>query len=259
MNDIVIIGAGNVGWHLGIELFRNGYNIVQVYNRTEASAKKLAHRINTKSTKHLGRIVRNADLYIIAVHDDAIQEVSIKLKSRVHKGLVVHTSGSNSFKLLNPYFKRTGNFYPLQTFSKKRKINFIGIPIFVQGRLSKDRNQLLKLGNQLSKNARLLKDEQKAGLHLSAVIANNFTNYLLGNAKSIIEASDLSFDILKPLIYETISKLTVMDAKKAQTGPAKRGDIEVLHKHLDLLEGAESKLLYKLISTSINPTLKNKL
>jgi predicted short-subunit dehydrogenase-like oxidoreductase (DUF2520 family) len=259
MKDIVIIGAGNVGWHLGNELYSNGFNIVQVYNRTESKALKLAKKVEAKSTKHLGRIVSNADLYIIAVSDDIINEIALKLKNRIKTGLVVHTSGTNSFKILNPYFKRTGNFYPLQTFSKKRKVNFSNIPIFIQGRLKKDRDLLLKLGQKLSNNTRLLKDSQKAPLHLSAVIANNFTNHLLGQAKTILEANDLPFDVLTPLIYETIAKLTEMDPKKAQTGPAKRGDFEVIQKHLPLLKGEDAKLLYKLISTSINPKLKNKL
>ena len=259
MNEIVLIGAGNVAWHLGHVLKEEGYHVAQVFSRTPKKANALAKRLKCKSTIHLGRIYSKADLYIIAVHDDAIPLVAQKIAPRIQNSLVVHTSGSYSSKILDPYFPRNGNFYPLQTFSTKRSIAFKGIPIFIQCLKKTDRTLLWKLAETLSGNVHDLKDQQKPNLHLAAVIANNFTNHLLGYAKEILDAENLPFESIVPLLEETIEKLKVMDAKKAQTGPAKRGDVHVLQKHLSLIQKEEFKYLYKKLSSSINPSLKKKL
>lgn len=259
MKQIVLIGAGNVAWHLGQSLKQEGYLISQVFSRTKSKAEKLAKKLNCSSTTHLGRIYSKADLYIIAVHDDAIAKVAQKISSRVKGALVVHTSGSYSSKILAPYFSRYGNFYPLQTFSIHRAISFKGIPIFIQSNRKADRKKLWDIGSKLSKNVHDLQDQQKPNLHLAAVIANNFTNHLLGHAKEILGAQNLPFEAIVPLLEETINKLKVMDAQKAQTGPAKRGDVQVLQNHIELIQKEEFKYLYKKLSSSINPSLKKKL
>jgi len=171
---------------------------------------------------------------------------------------LVHTSGSISSKALKPFAKRYGNFYPLQTFSRNRPIQFRGIPIFIQSNLKKDRTALWSLAKTISGNVHYLKDEQKPYLHLAAVIANNLSNHLFSLADGILEENDLDFSVLVPLIIESANKVKNMKPIKAQTGPANRGDKKVVQAQLDLINNEQMAAIYKLISQSINPNLKLK-
>lgn len=251
---LTLIGAGNVAHHLGKRLYQKGLIINQVYSRTLGNAEILANKIGAKSTDDLLAIDAESDLYIIAVKDDAIELVAqiLNQNKALKNKLFVHTSGAASSKILGQYFKNYGIFYPLQTFSKNKKVKFSNIPICIDAPNKKALKLLKKLGKKISNKVSVISDEERAILHVAAVIVNNFTNHLFHLGKSIVEKENISFDLLKPLIEETVKKIAVNPPFDMQTGPARRGDEKTLKKHLKYLQKfPEYAHLYALLTKSI--------
>ena len=254
MLKIVLIGAGNVGSHLGEILVKKNQEVVQVFSRKTQKAKRLAKKLNTTHTNKLDQINPYADLYILAVSDASIEFVASSL-SKIplsQKALVVHTSGATPSTVFKPYFKQYGIFYPLQTFSVSRKSNFNNIPICIHANRKPLRQRLEKLAQLLSPKVYLIDDQQRAILHVAAVFVNNFANHLFQIGETILEKENLSFEILKPLIQETAEKIKNHPAKKMQTGPAIRDDQNTIEKHLDFLnEYPAFQDLYQQLTNSI--------
>ncbi len=254
---VTLIGAGNVGYHLGQRLFNKKIKIQQVYSRKHSNAADLAKIVKASPTNDLSTIDASADIYIIAVKDDAIVEVAAKLakNKRLTKKIIVHTSGSVSSKVLAEYFSNYGVFYPLQTFTKGQHVYFKNIPICVDAKKEKSQKRLLKLGKEISKDVRLITDKERAVLHVAAVVVNNFTNHLFHIGATICKEEGLDFDILKPLIQETAEKLSRKPPYDMQTGPARRGDQQTIKKHTEYLKKfPKYQSLYTLLSESITNT-----
>ncbi len=251
MVKVVIIGAGNVALHL-LKAFEEctKIDVLQMYSR---SIKKTENNISftTDYTK-----IKDADIYIIAVSDDAIPSVSKKLTHK--KGLVVHTSGSVPMHVLSKN-SRYGVFYPLQTFSKEQEVDFSTVPICIEAKNKTGLDLLTSLGNLVSRNVQEVSSEQRKSLHLAAVIVNNFTNHLYHLGNTICEEKNVSFELLKPLILETVKKLDTSSPFNAQTGPAKRGDKGTIKSHLNQLKDENLKKIYSILSQSINNTYEKKL
>lgn len=251
---IVLIGAGNVGYHLGLRLFEKGENIVQVFSRKKEKAAFLAKKINSKYTTSLSQVNKKADLYILAVHDEAIEFVAKELvENGMDDKLMVHTSGATSQSVFSSVgAKNFGIFYPLQTFSIDRKPSFSKIPICIEASNKKDLSILKKLAKKISKSVYHINDENRAVLHVAAVFVNNFSNHLYYIGSEIAKENNLPFEILLPLISETVKKLEYGSPEKMQTGPAKRGDNLTIKNHLKFLKGnTEFKELYKLMTKGI--------
>lgn len=251
---IILIGAGNVGYHLGKRLFKKKINVSQVYSRTLENAKYLGKQINTKYTNQLAEIETTADMYIIAIKDDYIERVGARLAENksIRKKLIVHTSGAVASTVLAPFFKRYGVFYPLQTFSKSKKVTFKNIPICVDASKKRDRLYLHELASQISKNVYAISDQERAILHVAAVFVNNFSNHLFHIAADICAKEQLDFSVLQPLIQETVLKIQAQAPLQMQTGPARRGDKATIEKHLLFLKKYPAyAALYKQLSDSI--------
>jgi len=251
INDIVLIGAGNVATHLGRVFFKSGKSITQVFSRTNASANLLASEINAVAVERADQIVADADLYIIAVPDDQIQNVV----SSVNFGnsLVVHTSGSVHMDALKNASSSYGVLYPLQTFSKTRDVDFLDIPLCIEASDDKVYESMILLANEISNEVRKINSAQRQSIHLAAVFASNFTNYMYSIADQILEKENISFDILKPLIRETARKIETIAPADAQTGPAIRRDMNIIEKHIQDLQDEPGKLVaYKIISKLIS-------
>ena len=242
MTTIVFLGFGNVNFHLINTLYKhNKDSVIQVYNRSEINLNKELN--NIPFTTDLSKI-KEADLYIIGIPDDAIAAFSetLPLKNK----LVVHTSGSVSMEALSKR-NRKGVFYPLQTFSKNREVNFNTIPICIEAKEEADLELLTNLGNSLSEKVVEIDSDERSKLHLAAVFVNNFVNHLYAIGDDILGNNELSFDLLHPLIEETASKVKTLSPSEVQTGPARRGDQKTIEKHLHLLkEGPESELYQQL-------------
>ncbi|MDX1667664.1 MAG: DUF2520 domain-containing protein [Saprospiraceae bacterium] len=254
---IVLIGAGNLGHHLGLRLAECGMAPVQVYSRQLEKAGKLADAIEARAVNDLSDIQADADLYILAVADDAIETVAQKLARRVERGaLVVHTSGTTSSMAVGRHFSHYGVLYPLQTFSRQRPLDFGRIPICILGGSKENEVKLLQLAERLSEKVARIDDQQRSRLHLAAVFINNFTNHLFSISQELIREKGLSFDLLLPLAEETFDKIQDGQPAELQTGPAARGDRETIRRHLNALEDLPAlREIYRRLSMSINPDL----
>jgi len=245
--SIVVMGTGNVATHLSEALLNAGFSVLQLWKR--------------------GEVLRDADVYFIAVSDDAIEEVS---KLIPDGKLFAHTSGSVELT-------RGGVFYPLQTFTKNVDVDWGDIPILIEnpvgvefgtdnmvakgeGRKAKGGTDgtsapatthdvgaqnfvpLRDIAEKISTNVQMTTPEQRRQLHLSAVFACNFTNHLWTVAEQLLNEKDLSFDLLKPLIYQTVRKIENHSPRDVQTGPAVRNDLKTIERHLQMLRAISSSL-----------------
>jgi predicted short-subunit dehydrogenase-like oxidoreductase (DUF2520 family) len=249
MITVCLLGAGNIATHIYKAIkVADSLEVVQWYNRTLSS---LAQYKNEVATTDKIKDLVEADLYILAVSDDAISEVSKSLP--FNNRLVAHTSGSVSIHDLNQKNQRAV-FYPLQSFSKNLDVDFSKVPICIEV-LEKANIKIFKaIGTALGCKTYKINTEQRQTLHLSAVFVNNFTNQLYRIAHEISDAKSINFDILKPLIQETARKVEVLSPYMAQTGPAKRNDKKTIKRHLKQLENEEHKAIYEMLTASIQKT-----
>jgi predicted short-subunit dehydrogenase-like oxidoreductase (DUF2520 family) len=252
---IVCLGAGRMAHQLMPALEEAGCDVIQIYNRTPTAAKELSEKLKAATfTSSLSEIVDHADIYFLAVSDDAIKPVSNELHKIIsHDSLALHASGI--LELSELPFKRRAGFYPLQSFSDNHDVSWRFIPVIITTNDDDIWIMLDQIAAKLSSAVYRMTDHQKAILHVAAVFANNFSNHMLTLADSICKEHELPFEILKPLILETFSKAILAGPKESQTGPAIRGDEKTIKKHLQLLEKhPEWALVYKTITKSIEDT-----
>lgn len=256
VQNVVIIGAGNVGTHLAYILKEKGFLISEIYSRNPMHAQQLAAEIGCEYCDNLQDINAEADIYIFAVKDDALDELAshIYLPGKI----VLHTSGAAETNKLERISENYGVFYPLQTFSKTRPVNWQEIPICVEAANKETLTKIKKLAQSLSHKVLETTFEQRRNLHVAAVFVNNFTNHLLRNAYMLMQKNALPFDVLKPLALETIEKAFALNPEQAQTGPAIRGDKNTIAAHEALLAAQPEILqLYKEITSSIQLSNQN--
>ena len=239
MISVVILGSGNVASQL-IKAFLkiDTINLKQVYTRNQEDINTLKDSIDTTNDISL---LKQADITIIAVSDDAISSIS----SHIKNSFVVHTSGSVDMKSLNN-IGRKGVFYPLQSFSKKKLVDFKNIPICLESETNEDLLKLEELVSLLQSKSYILSSHQRKKIHVAAVFANNFSNHMYTIANEICEKYNIPFDILHPLIEETSNKIKNLTPEKAQTGPAKRNDAETIENHLNLLSEKQQEIYLKI-------------
>ncbi|GGZ90956.1 hypothetical protein GCM10007028_31800 [Algibacter mikhailovii] len=249
MISVVILGGGNVATHLFKALNKSKESsVIQWYNRDLDRIKPYANTVPI--TDDLNLLVQ-ADVYILAVNDDAIAKLSSELP--FEDRLVVHTSGSVSIYDLDKKHKR-GVLYPLQSFSKDSKIDFANVPICIETVDKKSYPLLKTLAVSMGSPTKRINSDQRKVLHLAAVFVNNFTNQLYRIGHEITESEGAEFDLLKPLILETAKKIQDISPFQAQTGPAKRNDKKTIKKHLKILENKQHQDIYELLTQSIQNT-----
>lgn len=246
---VAIVGAGNVAWHLARAFEDSGHFITDIYSRRINNARKLAQRLyDTNVTDSLNLSGSEAEIFLIAVTDDAIEQVCSKLRIPPY-GIVAHTSGTRPLQVLSQYHDNAGIFYPIQTFSKGISVNFKEVPICIEAKQQPTEKVLYKLGESISHEVYSVNSEDRKVLHVSAVFACNFTNHMLSIAQDILEDRDIDFGLLQPLIVETINKALSIGPAEAQTGPAIRGDTNIMKEHLKFLKYDPAyKKIYKLLS-----------
>lgn len=254
---IVFIGAGNVATHLATEFYQKGVEIIQVYSRTKKSAKELAEKTNADYTNDLSKIYKEADVYVYSVSDDVLFEVisNIKVADTLH----IHTSGSSSLDIFFDSYYNTGVLYPLQTFSKNKKVSFSKIPFFIEGANEEKQEQIRTLASLLSEKIYIADSERRKKLHIAAVFVCNFVNHMYEIGAELIAEAGFSFDVLRPLIEETTEKISILTPYQAQTGPAVRNDRRIIEEHLQALEDKRDLAdLYSIINEDIFFTHSNK-
>mgnify|MGYP000758210106 FL=1 len=250
---IIFIGAGNLATNLAKALYYKGFRIVQVYSRTEESARALAEQVEAGYTTDLQEISKEARLYIVSLKDAAFVELLPQITEGKQDALLVHTAGSIPMNVWEKYAERYGVFYPMQTFSKQREVNFREIPFFVEAKRPEDVELLKAIAATLSDNVYEITSEQRKSLHLAAVFICNFTNHMYALAADLLEKYNLPFDVMLPLIDETARKVHELTPHEAQTGPAVRYDENVISNHLAMLVDSPAlQEIYKLMSKSIH-------
>lgn len=255
---IALIGAGNLATNLGDALVQSGHIVCQVYSRTQESAETLATKLNSRGVSNLSEIATDAQLYIVALKDSALNEVLPTLLKGRQQALWVHTAGSVPMNIWHEHgLRHYGVLYPMQTFSKARKVNFAEIPFFLEASGKIEMDILKNVASSMSQHVYEADSEQRKYLHLSAVFACNFANAMYVASARLLEEHGLSFDAMLPLIDETARKVHALHPSEAQTGPAIRYDTNVIDKHLSLLDGHPLyKELYKLTSHIIHEEKK---
>ena len=251
--SVSFIGAGNLAWHLAPALDNAGYVVKEVYSRDARNAESLVEKLYEAEVKtDLDFSTSTSRVFVIAVPDDVIGEIAQEI-ALPGDAILVHTSGSQGVSVLGyAATPNLGVFYPLQTFTMNTKVEFNSIPIFIESGTPAGEKVLMAMAKSVSKNVYKITPEERQALHVAAVFASNFTNHMLYLAQEIMRENSLSFEWLKPLVTEMITKSLSIGPENAQTGPAKRGDLETLDRHLDFLKHDESvSELYKVISQDI--------
>ncbi|TKG90486.1 DUF2520 domain-containing protein [Puteibacter caeruleilacunae] len=245
------IGSGNLATRLALRMFEKGIAIKQVYSRNLDNAEALAKQIKAEGVSDPAKVNKQGiDLFIVALADKAYDEVLPYID--FGDKIVAHTAGSVPMKKLAESANTIGVFYPLQTFSKGRMVDFNEIPLCLEAESDEVLRFLEKVANIITDDVRVVSSEDRKQLHLAAVFCCNFVNHLYALCESIVNKADLNFDILRPLIKETASKIETLSPKEAQTGPAIRYDKNIINNHLDLLDEDENlKNVYELLTSSI--------
>lgn len=250
---ISLIGAGRVSHHLA-QVLSQHHEIVQIYSREQSKANLLAALVRARGICILEQLDADIDLLILVVTDQAIASVAEQVAEKMKNVLIVHTSGSTHIQGIQQYHARAGVLYPLQTFSFESLIDWQQTPLFVEVAQELDLAVLSGIAHEISQRVYHYDSAQRLSLHLAAVFACNFTNYCYDVAKQLVDAQQVDFNLLYPLILETAKKATLNAPEKVQTGPAIRGDQNILNMHQDMLAQAqrpELSTLYALVSEQI--------
>lgn len=250
---ISFIGAGRVATHLAQALSQQ-HKIVQVVSRNLAHACSLANAVNAEAINDFQKLNMQIDVLMIAVSDQSISSVIESISTILPDVLIVHTSGSTHLQALTQHHAKSGVFYPLQTFSFERKVDWSNTPLFIEAADTDDLQVLNALAADLSQRVYPYDSEQRLSLHLAAVFACNFTNYCYDMAKQVVDEKHVDFSLLYPLILETANKATQNDPRLMQTGPAMRGDQNILNMHEQMLiatDRTDLKDVYALMSQQI--------
>lgn len=248
MKKITFIGSGNVASILSSKLKDKGFEIVEIWSKTETSARELALKLDCNFTTNLNDL-QPTDLIMIAVKDDFIKETVHLITDK--ETPIVHTSGCIGIDVFSNK-KKSGVFYPLQTFSKEIEMDFENLPICIESNNPSLESDLIEIANSLTTSIHKLNSEQRKKLHIAAVFACNFSNHLLAISEDIMKKNNLDFNLLKPLIENTFQKIKNNSPKDTQTGPAFREDKKVMEDHLKQLKNhKEFQVMYSKISESI--------
>jgi predicted short-subunit dehydrogenase-like oxidoreductase (DUF2520 family) len=250
--NIAFVGSGNVAWHLAPALENAGHRVVELYSRNPKNAKSLQKRLyNAEISPSLDFATKDIDIVLLCVSDDAIEQVADHIMLP-QDAVLAHTSGAQPLsKLGYGGTENLGVFYPLQTFTKGTRVDFQDVPLLIEAENRTTANLLKKLASSISQQVLRVDASKRMAVHVSAVFACNFTNYLLSVSEALLERSGLELELLRPLIAETLNKSLDIGPEKAQTGPAVRGDLETLDKHMEFLSSSAHRDLYQLITEKI--------
>lgn len=254
---IVLVGAGNLATSLAVALKSAGLCPLAVWSRTVESAALLADRVGCAFTTVIEELPP-ATVVIIAVADAAFYDVARRVVMRYPDALVLHTAGSVHIEALcTAGCSSFGVLYPMQTFSKKRIVDFSTVSTFIEGCDECTTLRIRAIATALGGRVYDATSSQRRYLHLSAVFACNFTNALYAMSAQLLEANGLPFDAMLPLIDETAAKVHSLHPREAQTGPARRGDAAVMQQQASMLDG-ELLDTYNIISNYIQKNINDK-
>lgn len=234
--SIVVIGSGNVACSIVPALKEAGYTILQVFSRSRMSAESLAYKVGASAVTQPEKVMATADIYLYCLKDDVLSQLQ-EMRLPFTQGLHVHTSGTMSMSIFGQLgCHQFGVLYPFMTFTKVRRIQMSKVPLFIEfnGRMAEI--TLRDMAEAISDNVQTLTEDRRKALHIAGVFSNNFTNALLSMAENTLAEAGLNKNVLEPIMQETLVKYMSLGAREAQTGPAMRGDMNVVEQHINHLE-----------------------
>jgi predicted short-subunit dehydrogenase-like oxidoreductase (DUF2520 family) len=250
LQRVVLIGAGNFATSLAISLKEEGFDLLQIYNRTIEHGQALAERVDVPFTGDLREISTEADLYILSVNDSAIEAVAGQLN--LGQKMVIHTSGSIEIDVLRSASANFGAFHSPQAFTKSSPVSFRDLHVSIEAGNKINEDLLVEFAERLSDHVHRVNEMQRRIIHLAAVFCGNFPNFMYTVAAELLQKNGLPFDIMQPIMKKTVDNSAGGDPFRFQTGPAIRENYEVISRHLGLLEKyPDYKDIYELISQDI--------
>lgn len=250
IEKIVVVGSGNIAYHVVRAFRQQGRLVIQLHARKSDRSRQISDQFRVPVITAADKLSKDADLYLLAVKDEAIREVALSLGLR--NQLLVHTSGATPLDALSHASSRLGVFYPLQSLTFGKEKDLYGIPICIEASQAGDLDLLKELADAVSGNVWAIDSEKRKHLHLAAVFAANFTHRMYAIASQLLEDQGIPFEILAPLINETTTKAVYRDPRKDQTGPAVRGDMKIIRQHMEMLKDKPAyREIYRLVSESI--------
>ncbi|MBO4722561.1 MAG: DUF2520 domain-containing protein [Muribaculaceae bacterium] len=244
---VVMIGSGNVATNFALAL-KDKYQLVQIYSRTIDNARELAEKVGCEAIDDLKMVVGDAHVYIIAVNDDAIARIIDN--TPCNNALWMHTSGSTPIEIFEGKRNHYGVCWPVQSLSKSNIVKLDDAHLFIEGNSEKNTQELEKFASAMSQHVHKASSHDRLLLHIASVFACNFANHMFTLSNEVLDEAGLPFDVMLPLIKTTIEKLDHLTPQESQTGPAARGDIKIIEKHLSSLKG-DKREIYKLLSHSL--------
>ncbi len=247
---IVIIGAGNIAHFFAKRLILSHHQIVQIYSRTRVHGEELAAHTGAQLIDNLSELTLDADVYILAIKDDAVQEIGAQIK--LEDKIVIHCAGAVPLSAIQNTSKHTAVIWSLYSIRKDDLPQTAEVPLVVESSNDATLQIVLSLAKDISPLVLQTNFNQRQLLHLNAVLVNNFTNHLFSVAENICKNNQLPFDFLHPIIFQTVEQIKNSSPSKSQTGPAIRHDVATIKKHLSLLADQPLKQkMYQAITASI--------
>ena len=255
IKNITVIGTGNVALELCKLFLLNNFTIDAILGRKPFSDASLSSDLFTSNYKN---IPSNSDMYLISVSDNSYEEIlsQIKLKNP----FIVHTSGSLKSSSLESNSLRWGCLYPLQTINKNRLTIWEQVPFYIEAAKKEDLSLLANVCSRNNLHYSIKNSNERNKMHIAAVIANNFTYYILSEVKEYCLKNNLQFHDLQPLIEKSIENILKHPPHSFQTGPAVRKDYQLIEKQLKVLENEiDLHLIYQILSKKILKKYQNEL
>lgn len=246
---VSIIGTGNVASWLVFALKRAGVPIRQIYGRSMTKCQNLALSCGADAIDNLSKLDKFSDLYIFSLKDDAYESVISSIPFQLPMAAI--TAGSVSQEVLSPIAEHYGVVYPYQTLTQGVDFKNIIVPLCIEGNTEETARSLFDFAQKISDNIQYINEKQRKKLHLAAVFASNFSNALYGIGFNLLEQDGIDPRALLPLLQNTLNKLQTLHPWQSQTGPARRGDTNVMKSHINLLKNTELQTIYRLLSQYI--------
>ena len=249
IKSVSLIGSGNMAHWLVYAMSKAGVKIRQVYSRQLNHAGALAEKVGAEAIDNLKDLSPDSDLFVFSVKDDSYENLLRQLPFRLP--LAAHTAGSLSQHIFKPYAEKYGILYPYQSVNKDMDFEGVVVPLCVEANDKITENELFAFAQGLTSTVQVLEEAQRMVLHRAAIFGCNFTNAMYSIAYDILKEHRIDWQMILPLLQNTLDKVKTMNPHDAQTGPAKRGDQNVIRLHQEALEEEQLKEIYSLMTAYI--------
>lgn len=249
IEKVTLIGSGNMAHWLVYAMRNAGVRISQVYSRQLSHAKALAEIAGAEAIDNIKNLLPDSDLYIFSIKDDSYENLLQQLPFRLP--LAAHTAGSLSMRIFESYAESYGILYPYQSVNKNMDFKGVVVPLCVEANDKTIENELFAFAQKLTSVVQKLDESQRMVLHRAAIFGCNFTNAMYSIAYDILREHDIDWQMIMPLLQNTMEKVKTMNPHEAQTGPAQRGDQNVIQFHLDALHDELLKDIYRVMTDYI--------